>query len=393
MNNLLYSKYGCWIAGGLTFDNKIEAFEHASRTKSKVRFYYHDHVWSNFDRNLLGKISLPQLYKERAQQLRDSYDYLILYYSGGSDSHNILQTFLQNNIKLDEVRVKWGKPLLDGKFYVPNKNDTSARNGVSEWDFCIKPELDKLKQTHPEIKINIVDFTENLTSKSTSVEDIERVFSEYKWYRGAFGSLVQRLNKNLYRPYGTKGKEGHIFGIEKPILEITKTSIDLIFIDQFLENTSLPVDFVDSEIECFYWAPDFPILTMEQAYRVALYIKQQKMIENNMLDRLDYVLVEGISPNAFAKRYKKDSLMYIQKEILFGHTWDNTKFAAGKPNDARSDWWFWLHESSELENLRTNYNRAIANLTSSVDSTFLLQTEGSTTLTPRKTMSFKIIDL
>ena len=50
MNKLLYSKYGCWIVSGITFDDKISALEYASLTKSKVRFYYHDHVWDKFDR-------------------------------------------------------------------------------------------------------------------------------------------------------------------------------------------------------------------------------------------------------------------------------------------------------------------------------------------------------
>jgi hypothetical protein len=47
--------------------------------------------------------SLDELYRQRAQELRDQYDHLVLMYSGGIDSHNILETFLHNNIHLDEV--------------------------------------------------------------------------------------------------------------------------------------------------------------------------------------------------------------------------------------------------------------------------------------------------
>lgn len=395
MDNFLHNKYGCWIAGGLTFDNKVKALEYASKTKSTVRFYYHDHIWNSFDRSLLGKIPLPLLYKERAQQLRDSYDYLILYYSGGSDSHNILQTFLRNNIKLDEVRVRWAKPLVDGKFYEANTQDFSARNGVSEWDFCIRPELEKLKSSHPDIKINVVDYTNRLLSFNDSVEAIEKTLNDYRWYRGAFQSFVQRFDKEIYRPVG-KGKEGHIFGIEKPILQISDKTIDLVFLDQFLENTSLPLNYFNNEIECFYWSPDFPILPLEQAYQVALYVKQQKLIENGMLDRLDYIFtdsIENFSPESFASRYKTNSLVYIQKEILFKDTWDNSKFSAGKPNDARSDWYFWLHESPEFNRLKLNYDQAMANVLGSIDSTLLLQAENSTMLIPRKTMPFKILSL
>ena len=91
-------KYGCWETNGLKFGNKVEALIYASQNDTKVKFVYHDNVWKNFDRSVLGKVSLNQLYKERAQQLRDSYDYLILYYSGGADSHNVLMSFINNNI-------------------------------------------------------------------------------------------------------------------------------------------------------------------------------------------------------------------------------------------------------------------------------------------------------
>jgi len=51
------------------------------------------------------KETLNDLYKDRAIQLRQDYDYLILFYSGGYDSHNILETFMRNNIYLDEILI------------------------------------------------------------------------------------------------------------------------------------------------------------------------------------------------------------------------------------------------------------------------------------------------
>lgn len=47
--------------------------------------------------------SLDQLLKERAQELRDSYRYLRLWVSGGSDSMTALNSFIKNNIYVDEI--------------------------------------------------------------------------------------------------------------------------------------------------------------------------------------------------------------------------------------------------------------------------------------------------
>ncbi|NCV50523.1 MAG: hypothetical protein EBW46_12660 [Rhodobacterales bacterium] len=49
--------------------------------------------------------SLDYFYLKRCEQLRNEYDHLVLHYSGGHDSHNILETFMFNNIFLDEILI------------------------------------------------------------------------------------------------------------------------------------------------------------------------------------------------------------------------------------------------------------------------------------------------
>ena len=98
---------GHWIVGEQKFINKYEALLFATRKNLPVHYKFFNEVWEKFDRSQLGKFSLQEVYKQRAQQLRDQYDYLILYFSGGADSYNVLRSFIDNNIKLDEVCVKW----------------------------------------------------------------------------------------------------------------------------------------------------------------------------------------------------------------------------------------------------------------------------------------------
>jgi hypothetical protein len=158
---------GHYLVKDKKFQNKIEALRYASQfpelKDSDIKYLWNHDVWNNFDKSLLGKISLKELYRERAQQIKDQYDYLILYYSGGSDSHNILRTFLDNKIKLDEVVVKWPKKVVGTDLYTPNTIDRTARNFVSEWDFVIEKELNNLKLNHPDIKITVLDFMEDAT--------------------------------------------------------------------------------------------------------------------------------------------------------------------------------------------------------------------------------------
>ena len=78
----------------------------------EVSFYYNDHVFDKFDWGIPVDISLDRLYTFRAQQLRDKYKKLILSFSGGTDSIQVLNTFLKNRIHLDEIVVAHHTELL-----------------------------------------------------------------------------------------------------------------------------------------------------------------------------------------------------------------------------------------------------------------------------------------
>jgi hypothetical protein len=93
-----------------------------------VSWHFHDDLFSAIDVSSLGKLSLKELYRQRALQLRDEYDYLILNYSGGSDSGYILKTFVENGIKLDQVRVKHPFSLIDKGLHNPSAWNTKPEN-------------------------------------------------------------------------------------------------------------------------------------------------------------------------------------------------------------------------------------------------------------------------
>ena len=390
---LLNSKYGCWVTlpSKKLFASKLDAVRYASQTEQSVYFYYHDHIWDNFDRALLGKIPLTTLYKERAQQLRDKYDHLVLHYSGGADSHNILHTFLTNNIKLDEICVKWPKPLRDGKFYTPNSADKSARNAVSEWDFAIKPTLDWLASNRPDIKITIIDYASNLSQKLTLVEHIESKILSMNFKRGGFATLAMWIDPSTEHnlSHKTIPNTGHIFGIDKPILILKDSNICVQFMDVAFDMTLMPVANSEGRVEGFYWTPDFPILALEQAYQTALNFK----INKHLMPLIEPL--NTLTPADMLKRFEDQG--NLQKHILYKDSWNSNTFQTGKPNVARSDWYFWLYENKELESLRNNWIQASNNLLQGVDQQLLLTAsvdlQSISFIKPARTKPFPILSL
>lgn len=333
-------KYGFYMVYDKKFYSKYEAFLYASKTNHEVKFAYHDEVWNTFDKSLIGTKSLSELYKERAQQLRDRYDYLILYYSGGADSHNILRTFIDNNIKLDEICVKWPKALIDNvNLYTPNNQDTSAKNYWSEWDYCIKPCLDWVAQNRPDIKITIKDFIGD-----PDKFDVDKMFADSFHHAFQAGLLINSCVSDSELPLIEKGKTvGNIYGVNKPLLSTYKNMLFTFFTDVALR------DAVRSQInpygaECFYWAYDFPILVFEQINQVS---QHYKICPDDKKYWVTPAFERG--ENELPSTVKTEIQGEIAKPFIYPDSWDY-RFQTKKPHyAARIDKFSWFFENEELK--------------------------------------------
>ena len=99
-----YHNKGVYRANGKPFFNKLEAIlEVNANPGTWVEWDYHDAVFGQHQWDIEPIFDLKELYRQRALQLREAYDHVVLFYSGGVDSWNILKTFIDNNIPLDEI--------------------------------------------------------------------------------------------------------------------------------------------------------------------------------------------------------------------------------------------------------------------------------------------------
>jgi hypothetical protein len=222
------NQMGYYKVGDEKFLNKYQALKRSSELVKPTTYHWFDDIFSKFDRTLLGTRSLDSLYKERAQQLRDKYDYLILNYSGGCDSWNILKVFLDNNIKLDQVMVCW--PFKASNIFKPNIKDVSASNFMSEWDFTTKPDLEWLSKTHPEIKIELIDWAEPFVNNSNFVN--EHSFDSLNHFHNLADLARSTLFSATERELIEKGKTvATIWGLDKPNIARFGNNIGMAFYD------------------------------------------------------------------------------------------------------------------------------------------------------------------
>ena len=97
------SLLGHYLVDGKIFNDKIKAILYANENKKNIDYNFFSEIFTAINWNQEPETSLDQLYKIRAQQLRDKYDYLIAFCSGGADSCQMALSFLKNDIHLDEI--------------------------------------------------------------------------------------------------------------------------------------------------------------------------------------------------------------------------------------------------------------------------------------------------
>lgn len=265
----LYKKAGYWEYNNLFFFDKLECLRYASKYPGlgDIAYHFMDSVFVQSKWYEDTEISIAELYRRRAEQLRDKYDHLILSFSGGSDSTNILHSFINNGIHLDEVYCEYPiKPL--STIQAPPTN--SVKSVAYEWFTAAKPALDSLKITNPNTLITVDD---------TSEEAVNTVISGNLHSLLRSGCLLN-LNavkyKKLYelaRQREVRGKVGILFGLDKPQLRFdTKANKFYVHFGDF-SNAYSETPFEESQvygdntnIEMFYISPDMPEITKKQSY-------------------------------------------------------------------------------------------------------------------------------
>lgn len=172
-----------------SFQNKLEAIRENTVSKRPIRYRTPDSYYSH-DFTMKTKQSLEELCATHAKTLRSQYDDIHLFYSGGSDSHYILQTFLDNKIKLDKViMVKSGYKSADFEiddYALPFIKSTGL-------DFEVRqPSQDYYRRYYLETPLD------------------SRTQNEY-WHH-------YRLNNHFENVYNTPEGQLNLFGKEKPRL-------------------------------------------------------------------------------------------------------------------------------------------------------------------------------
>jgi hypothetical protein len=182
-------RYGYYQIGDYKTYSLHEMMDRYKEDPQSYSWHYNDDFFSQYDWKQEPTESIDDLYKQRAIELREQYDYLVLGYSGGIDSANMLYAFLDNGIYPDEIC------RIDSKY-----DTVSHRYLEGKWKTW--KQLDDLEKRYPQIKIRRFDNSDLVLNWPKIIEDANKQL-DLNWdpiyYWGPRTSIHRLTNDVMYK--------------------------------------------------------------------------------------------------------------------------------------------------------------------------------------------------
>lgn len=323
---------GYYTCNEIEFSSKARCLIYATQVDKPVEWVFNNDVFSKFDFSREPDLTLDQLYDRRAKELREKYDYLVLGYSGGADSHNILMSFYRQGLHIDEIVSNWIFEASNTNFLVLDERVTDAWNQNAEFDLNAREKLNWISTHMPKTKITVYDSSKDtimyyLKAKDESwVLDSRDVLNPSGHLRYNFLHVRELRNR-----FDKQTNICTILGIDKPNLSIVNNKLYLSFQDKPVNNVNINPQFgeYDNEhIEFFYWSPYACEILAKQSHMFLRYLEVNPKIRP---------IWEQKNQTSFLTIRHK-----ILKEVIYKNTWDN-QFQVNKPLlewDSEFDNWF-----------------------------------------------------
>lgn len=348
--------YGYYSVGDKVFFKKIQALLFASELLKSpkidpyrnlitpdqlIKWHFNDEAFDTYDWTKEPEQSLDYLYYERARYLRQKYDYIVVYYSGGCDSHNMVMAFLEQNLKIDEIvvhHVETGIKILN-QYNIDPKDPKIQPH--TETVLQIFPRLKEIQILDPNIKINLFDTTQhtiNIFSKFQSGDWILNVREELnpvdsaKYNFTSFDHFKKMIDGN--------NRVGILIGLDKPGIKIKNNQVYMTFADRRFNLNLFYAEiqnYSNAQVEFFYTSPDACALISKQAHTLKNWIVSSP-VNREMVSIHRF---QSLAVAANAKQFLEENA----RLLLYPRTWNKEWFQAKKGLldwHAEADIWFHL---------------------------------------------------
>lgn len=335
-------KLGFYRVGDQIFYSKPQALMYATKAKLDVHWNFNLNEFHRADWDIEPEVSLRELYRQRAQQLRDKYDYIRLEASGGGDSTQALFSFLLNGIHLDEVIFRY--PKLGEKDMVGDPGNTKATNTLSEWEFAAKPLFNWIQTHYPKTKLTFYDYSDNLVNDNYMADE-SWIYTTRDYFQPGHGIKHVQDGTAEQKQLLDSGKSiCVVYGVDKPRIVEIDSGWYVFFMDLHANIPNPNVGkYSNVTSELFYWTPDLPELVIKQAHLVRKWAEMPQNQAYRYLFRLSHTRTtrttyEQVVKNIIYPDYDIETWQTEKPTNSFFNEMDEWFYTNFKDSDIYSVW-------------------------------------------------------
>jgi hypothetical protein len=270
MKSLINDKLGFYMVGNQRVESKIDACALGTKLNVHPTWHFGNQVWQSHDWTQEPEVDILELYKARARQIREQYDYIILNYSGGSDSQTMIDAFLSAGCFVDEVVTIWNRKHTAKVVSDPSVVD--ARNVEAEYELTTRPGLTRIRDASPRTKITYIDISDATVNDYQSFDGeewlkntVEHLHPQYvtRWSATRDRDQLITMDRGL--------RTAVLFGVDKPKVCIKDGKYYTYFVDivanSFRGGFNRP-EYNNMDYVFFYWTPDMPEIIVKQSHMI-----------------------------------------------------------------------------------------------------------------------------
>ena len=324
---MINRKLGYYTVGSIEFDSKIKACIYAQLINQEVKWHFNNEVFEKYPWHIEPTESLDALYDRRTKQLRDSYDYIMISYSGGADSQNIVESFIRQGLHIDELVVNTMEK-ANLKHTVIDPNNKDPKNAAAEHYLQTIPRLKEIEKRAPKTKITVLDMSDYLFNSWLEAGDASWVMDKREGLNPLNVTRFNYIHFNDVRKQFDKSKKlALILGVEKPrtfihtnnkyYIRFTDRATNIITVENHIK------DYDNAVVEYFYWAPESVDILCKQAYVIKHWLELTP-------DKQQFWFHKNLTADLYRQVHEREL-----RPLLYT-TWNNNWWQANK---ATLDWY------------------------------------------------------
>ena len=205
------------------FKNRFLAEYESYKTHQPVTFHCYDEINDCYDWSHEPEESIETLMDQHAIKLRETYDRIVMYWSGGTDSHTVYNVFKRNRLHIDEIIHMYTArgdimfPMYHGQWLLDNHWDPTTkitifdhydlsktratRSNGDDWIFNNERDLLKYGNTVQGVAalfaISGSDYLNQKTAVIGSYEKPNIMLHQGRWYTRQSSNRVAHIDLDV----------------------------------------------------------------------------------------------------------------------------------------------------------------------------------------------------